>query len=249
MVVIKEPVRSQLTNEYPITINNLLYQFQLYIKSWLNIIFCERNLYPASNFTKRRLFELEVLSSRHPALNEWFRCLIEDIFDGFERVKVISLRIYEEVEVSKESAIGPERTLEVYHLNLSELQHISSYEGGINDKLADELNENESLTWDDILTDFRSSLHSFMLKIRTLKKFDKAHKFSISIESDLSLGDNWILEKSGKGSENVQKSEEKEEVSKKGNSESINIAVSPIDVGPIIVYPLISLFNQSSTVK
>lgn len=237
MVKIKEPVKSQLTNDYPINLHNILYHLQLYIKAWINIIFLERNIYPSTNFTKRKIFDLEVFVGRHPALNAWVKYLIEDIFDEFERVKVITLRVYQ-INLKDQK----ERTKETYHLNLSEFLHEihNDYSYSNLEKQVDD----EDLTWNDVLNDLRSSLYSFMLKVRSLKKPDGVCKFSVSLESDSMMNSNWILDKSLSSPE--KRSSTKLMNSSKHDVKSTSISVTPIDVGPMVVFPSIAVFEQDN---
>ncbi|KAH3669188.1 hypothetical protein WICMUC_005027 [Wickerhamomyces mucosus] len=127
---------------------------------------------------------------------------------------------------------------------MMEFLHVKDYDRNLNNEF-----ESKSLGWERIIAEFRSSLYSFIMKIRSLKERggDSERQFTVLLESDLNLMGNWILDSKSDDIDilSIGSGTHEENMREKSRNDSNykTLPITPVDIGPVIFYPSIDLPN------
>lgn len=196
---------------FPATPNNLYHTLGEYIKTWMNIIFYERELYPRESFSVRSYssFGIAVPVNRHPNVIQYQDGLVESVLESLikaqekasenssssdimiNRIKSISIVIFKNGNAS-----------ERFVIDLSELK-LFGY-GNLD-------NEIQGVEWVRVYEEFKSSIYDLLSELRKPTEIGIPHSsksnnsdssnvstFEVFLETDTSFslevfnGD-WIL--------------------------------------------------------
>lgn len=167
-----------------ITYDDMTLYLRLFIKSWMQVILYERNIYPKTSFEQRNSFNLLIPWTRHPSLDDWLNDLINSIINDLDQITTICLIVHQNDSVK-----------ERYILDLAEMFKLNN--SNFNSRKIKESNKVE------IFNEFRNCLFSLIEKIRNLKDFNNL-KFNLICESiNNEMNNDWVLENNMSNSEPI----------------------------------------------
>lgn len=174
--------------ELPLTLRNLYITFAEFFKVWLNIICYERELYPRESFRLGSVtsFGLTVPINRHPDVIVWQNGLIESLLLNFlleddeedsesplrrkkaiNKVKEISLVIFEQEEVDSHDNNNNRRPEERFVIDLSKLKAVSGSSEMTNRTIAD-------LSWILVYEGFKGLVYDILTNLRDVPNHKQA---------------------------------------------------------------------------